>query len=176
MILTLRPDWAHAVTETIKTPATVIESYDGTEQRAALATRPLRSLSYTARTMTAEETASAEAVLYSAAAPIFQVPHWPQVRLLAESAASGSTRLQLNAAFSTAPIARVAARLSEGQYIAIAVQSASTSTLQLAEPLTQALHAGTPIYPTLFGRVESELVSLRDAASAEYNISIYEEL
>lgn len=171
------PDWAAGVQESRLFASSLIESYSGKEQRASLVSKPVRSLSFTVRTMDALETAKAEALLYGWHARAYGVPCWHEQRRLTAAAQPGEHVLTLDTAYGAFVAGGyVAIRLSDDELTVSRVASVGNETLTLDDPVQVKLPVGTQIVPVIFARLDSDVKNTSDSLEVgEFSLSFKEE-
>ena len=92
------PNWTNPVKETTSFLTDVLVAYSDAEQRRGLRANPRRSLAFSIATMSAEETALLEAILFGAMQNPFVVPFWQDAQRLSSALPQGSLSIPLDPA------------------------------------------------------------------------------
>lgn len=165
-------DWADAFEEEIAYLTNVLPGYSGKEQRVQLRTAPRYKCRFTARSMSAKESAYMDAMLHSWQARVFGVPWWPDAVFLQADAAAGASVL-------TVPNITQRPSFKAGELVAVwrdwitweavTVLSVSTASITLSAPLSQSWVTGDLVLPLKRGRmapmqgVDADASTLRSA-------------
>lgn len=90
--LPMEPNWERPVKETLEWKTDVIFSYDGTEQRSAIRSKPRRYQEYY-YTLTNLESQRIENLLWGWQFRRFAVPHWSEITILRDNIIPGQTTI-----------------------------------------------------------------------------------
>lgn len=149
LILDFQPNWKTPVSETREYLTNIMTSYDQTEQRAALRSKPRCTLSYTALLHGADASLF-DWIVTAGQAQVLLVPYWPLLNTLAAPAANGDTTIQLanNLPSWVVPGERLVLLGGSKDSQAVEVLSVAGKTITLNTPVPGNWGAGAAIYPT----------------------------
>lgn len=153
-----RCDWSEPFRERLGWLSTVLTSYAGAEQRAALRTEPRVTVTFRVTATTPRETAALETLLFGWQARTFGVPLWPQKSPLLAPAAPGDLSLQVDSTLRPGFKAGglVALWTNPHTWRAFQVARIEGATLHLERQVIEAWPAGAWVVPVLRGGLLTE--------------------
>ena len=155
------PDWRSNVRETLEWLTQVIRSFDGSEQRRSLRTKPRRSFSFTSN-IVREDTQRFENLLWGWQNRMYALPVWTDKTRTTAPVAVGA--IVINA--DTTDLSFTAGGLailfkSTTQFETVEIQSLTSSQITLARSTTAAWPTGTLLMPCVTGSLPTEVAVQR---------------
>jgi hypothetical protein len=164
-------DWNEQPRERMVYVTWVFRAHDGSEQRAQLRKTPRPLLTFRVQTMSPEETALLEALVYGWQNGVFGVPMWTDVQLLASAAHAGDTALAFDPTLRAfAPGGLGLLRRDARTFEAFNIVSVSSAGLVLASPLSGDWPVQSEVVPLVRGRLAAQLDINRDGELADADV------
>lgn len=169
-----RPDGQ--VLERLEWLTDVVPSYSGAEQRAALRSAPRRFFEFAFGVSDAERQ-RAEAVLHKWQAQAWALPIWMDAQALAAPISPGATSVAVPTDYRDFSAGGLLLLLApSGAYEALTIDSVSSGSVALSEPVTGAWPAGTEVMPARMARMADEIPLRRFTGGMSYGIARFEQI
>lgn len=154
-----KPDWSEPFRERIAWKTSVLTSYNGSEQRISLRTKPRYTASFRVVTLTPQETQELEALLAGWQTKAFGVPWWPEYTFLDADALPGSLALSMDTTDRPSFVAGGMLILwsSPRSWEVLTLESVSASGVTLTSQTTGSWPAGTRVLPLRLGWLLDQL-------------------
>lgn len=153
-LLTIPPNWATEVVETLEWQTDVVESFNRIEQRAARAWVPKQQISYDTLTVDVSTRKLDEFLLGMSEATI-AMPVWMEVVKLSAAAAAGSRTLYCDPQFSRLQKDKYAVLFrSPHDYELVVVADVLADRVKLVYPLRSAWVSGAKLLPVIRGTLD----------------------
>lgn len=160
------PSWDTPLTETLQWLTNILRSYDGSEQRRALRTKPRRSFSYAFKTAR-EESSRLENLLWGWQNRLYAFPVWTDRPHLNVAAKRGDLALTMpTATYSFTPGALAVLFSDVRNMEVVEVDGVQNGTLSLKRPLEADWPLGTSVYPVLLGHMPTSVPMTRLTSQA----------
>ena len=160
------PSWDSPVTETLSWLTNVLRSYDGSEQRRGLRTKPRRSFSYNFKTFR-HESSRMENLLWGWQNRMYALPVWTDKAKLTSAQVAGDSLINLDTAtfsFSTGGLAIM--YLNNKVMEVIEIEAISSGTLSLVRPLESDWPKGAIVMPVVLGHLPTNVPLMRFTSQA----------
>lgn len=155
------PNWDRGVQETIEFKSTVIQSHDGSEQRASLRARGRRSFEYTTLLQKVEQQ-RVDSLLFGWQSRLFALPCWPEESRLVSAVAAGNSVLTLDTTYRSFVVGGLVAVYASPSDVEIREISEVTSeNVTLAAPLAKDWPADTRVYPAFVAAANATMSGRR---------------
>lgn len=141
------PNWKTGVVETLSWKTSVVESYDGTEQRRQLRINPRRKTEYSS-VLSGDSVTMMNSLLFGWQSRLFALPIWTDETKLSLASNVGDTVLSLstlNKSFSENNIGVLFNSMRDFEVFEI--RSKTDNGLELVEPLEREWQVGTRVLP-----------------------------
>ena len=150
-ILDFQPNWRSPVSETREYLTNIMVSYDQTEQRAALRSKPRCTLNFNVL-LHGAEASQFDWVMSAAQAQVLLVPYWPALNTLAQPASNGDVVIHLTKALPAwvVPGERLVllGGSKDSQAVVVGAVTGNTVVLDPSTPVPGNWGTGTAVYPT----------------------------
>lgn len=159
------PNWARGIDDSLEWNTSVLTSFDGSEQRIRMRSKPRRRLEYDF-TVTKTDTQRFDNILWGWQNRMFAVPQWMYGSALTAQAVAGTTSLSLSTTdrgFIAGEIAVLYA--SPSSYEVVEVATVSSGTLALTRATINTWPVGTKVYPATISKFEGDVPVQRQTSS-----------
>lgn len=152
------PNWREPVTETLEWRTDVHRSYDGSEQRVALRSKPRRGFEYRT-TLWNQDAARLRNTLHGRQNRTLAMPVWMDRTDITGAASAGDTALTVGdiTALSFAEGQPAVLMRSTTEYEAVLVEDITGGTITLRGSLVNSWGSGTPLYPLTVAHLPSSV-------------------
>lgn len=160
------PSWDTPVTESLQWLTNILRSYDGSEQRRALRTKPRRSFSYAFKTAR-EESARMENLLWGWQNRLYALPVWTDRPKLTTAGLRGDMALALPTATYSFSAGALAILFSDVRTMEVVeIDSVQAGNLTLKRPLEANWPLGTSVFPVILGHLPNSVPMTRLTSQA----------
>lgn len=165
-VWTFRPDWQQDVTERLSFKTDVLASTSGAEQRRGLRSTPRRTFEFDL-TLFKKERAFFDLAQARLSGGEWLLPIWHDVTGLTSAAAIGDSTLALPTDLREFKEGGFAVLIANAfTYERVQIDSLTSDSLTLADPLTKAWGARAKVYPCRRGRVDDQAAMSRKTDTA----------
>ena len=148
------PNWSSPVDETLEWLTYIESSFDRTEQRFAGRADPRRIIEYNAQIVYTSSQLY-ENIMFGWSNRLFAVPLWQEKSLLGSAVIAGDTVVLVNTENrSFVPGSLLVILSSPTSYEAAEIDSVASGSVVLKKGLDRSWPAGTPVFPSMVGRME----------------------
>lgn len=157
------PDWNAGIDETLSSRSSVLRSPNGEEQSISLREKMRRTYAFP-YTLRNEQAQQAENLLFGWQSRLYGVPAWPEQAYLTAAAASGTDTLSfstLGRSFVPGSLLLIFSGKNSVAGEVREIQSVTSSSVVLSNPLVGTWGAGSRVVPILLGAAAPQLQGVR---------------
>ena len=160
------PSWDTPVTETLSWLTNVLRSYDGSEQRRGLRTKPRRAFSYGFKTVR-QESSRLENLLWGWQNRLYALPVWTdKTKLTSDHSAGGMTVAVSTDTYSFEVGGLLTIYLNDRTMEIAEIDSVDADHVSLVRPLENSWPKGTVVMPVVLGHLPTNVPLMRMSSQA----------